>query len=416
MQPGGNSGGILAVAILALTLGTLCVALRIYTRKVVLNQLWVDDYFACASWVCLMGLVVQNFHNISTGLGSHFADIPPQVIPSFYLDMWLGLLIYQVTLLFTKLTLFFQFYRIIRQTSWRRQKLFYVVLMAIIAAWQIGQVFIQIFACDPVAKSWDMSLKGTCQPQSVMRNMNASANIASDFIILLLPLPIIWRLELRLKQKLALGGIFCLGFLSVPSPNLLWIFLLTSPSTCIIAILRVTVTPKSVTDPSWQTSNIIAWTTAEVMTGVIIASLSTLRPLVGRYIPGWATQRGGTSRGASYGASYKLKNFSSTLGSNVDRKSTFCARPGRVSGGGWLGMEEEAEQEQDQADLVGKYGGVSLRYPMPARLGPGMARSVGSIRVTKEWSVEANKPVTPTPFDDEEASQDGASRPTSHYL
>lgn len=180
-------------------------------------------------------------------------------------------------------------------------------------------------------------------------------------------------------------------------------------------------TPTSVTDPSWQTSNIIAWTTAEVMTGVIIASLSTLRPLVGRYVPGWATQRGGGSRGASYGASYKLKNFSSTIGSGVDRKSTFCARPGGISGGRWLGVEEEEEaaeqeQEQEQADLVGKYGGVSLRYPMPARLGPGMARSVGSIRVTKEWSVEANKPVTPTPFDEEEASQEEVSRPTSHCL
>lgn len=99
----------MAVAILAIVLGTLAVALRLYTRKIVLNQIWVDDYLACASWVsrkgtqsvakgiemcktdmevaqiCLMGLVVQNFHNISTGLGSHFADIPPQTLPAFYL-------------------------------------------------------------------------------------------------------------------------------------------------------------------------------------------------------------------------------------------------------------------------------------------------------------------------------------------
>lgn len=121
MQPGGNSGGLMAVAILAIILGTLAVALRLYTRKVVLNQIWVDDYLACASWVrrgdteassnytlvllhgiakltssaaqiCLMALVVQNFHNISTGLGSHFADIPPQTLPRFYLVCWLSML------------------------------------------------------------------------------------------------------------------------------------------------------------------------------------------------------------------------------------------------------------------------------------------------------------------------------------
>lgn len=134
--------------------------------------------------------------------------------------MWIGLLIYQVTLLFTKFTLFFQFYRIIRQTSWRRQKAFYIVLMSIIAAWQVGQVFIQLFACNPVAKSWDKSIPGTCQPISVMRNMNSSANIVSDFIILMLPLPIIWRLELPLKQRMAVAGIFGLGFLLVLHPIL----------------------------------------------------------------------------------------------------------------------------------------------------------------------------------------------------
>lgn len=104
----------MAVAILAIILGTLAVAFRLYTRKIVLNQIWVDDYLACAAWVsrrdteaypedtpfllhetniltssaaqiCLMALVVQNFHNISTGLGSHFADIPPQTLPKFYL-------------------------------------------------------------------------------------------------------------------------------------------------------------------------------------------------------------------------------------------------------------------------------------------------------------------------------------------
>lgn len=281
--------------------------------------------------------------------------------------------------------------------------------MSIIAAWQVGQVFIQIFACNPVAKSWDMSIPGTCQPMSVMRNMNSSANIVSDFIILMLPLPIIWRLELPLKQKMAVAGIFGLGFLLVLLPALLCSCDIRSLqfSTCIIAILRISVTSAKVKDLSWENSNIVAWTTAEVMTGVIIASLSTLRPLIGRYVPGWATQTGGTSARANY----KLKTFSSTIGSNADRKSTFSTRPGLVGDGGWLGVEEG-----EQADLVGKYGGVSLRYPMPPRLGPGMARSMGSIRVTKEWSVETNKPARSTEFDVEDISQEEMHEAHGHSL
>lgn len=78
---------------------------------------------------------------------------------------------------------------------------------------------------------------------------------------------------------------------------------------------------------------------------------------------------------------------------------------------GWLGVEEG-----EHADLVGKYGGVSLRYPMPPRLGPGMARSIGSIRVTKEWSVETNKPGRSTEFDVEEVSQEEIPEVTGHSL
>lgn len=76
-------------------------------------------------------------------------------------------------------------------------------------------------------------------------------------------------------------------------------------------------------------------------------------------------------------------------------------------------------EEAEQADLVGKYGGVSLRYPMPARLAPGMGRSLGSIRVTKEWSVEAKlarDTQSDMQEDPQEDHQEEASEPSGHHL
>ena len=37
--------------------------------------------------------------------------------------------------------------------------------------------------------------------------------VALDFILLLLPLPIVWRLDLAFKQRIAVSGLFCLGFI-----------------------------------------------------------------------------------------------------------------------------------------------------------------------------------------------------------
>lgn len=43
--------------------------------------------------------------------------------------------------------------------------------------------------------------------------MNASGNIISDVLVLVLPLPMIKGLKLPRNQKIALAGIFGLGFL-----------------------------------------------------------------------------------------------------------------------------------------------------------------------------------------------------------
>lgn len=51
MKPGANSANVLATAIVSIPLGTLAVALRLYTRKYLLKQVWIDDYLAIASWV-----------------------------------------------------------------------------------------------------------------------------------------------------------------------------------------------------------------------------------------------------------------------------------------------------------------------------------------------------------------------------
>lgn len=63
---------------------------------------------------------------------------------------------------------------------------------------------------------------------------------------------------------------------------------LTSNSTCIISILRVTLTTtQKITDLSWDIIPVVSWTTAELLTAVIVASLSTMRPLISRYVVGF---------------------------------------------------------------------------------------------------------------------------------
>jgi hypothetical protein len=41
-----------SVSVAFMTMTTVGLLLRLYTRKFVLNLIWIDDYLAVVSWVC----------------------------------------------------------------------------------------------------------------------------------------------------------------------------------------------------------------------------------------------------------------------------------------------------------------------------------------------------------------------------
>ena len=73
--------------------------------------------------------------------------------------------------------------------------------------------FLQSLMCLPVATFWDPSIGGKCLNRLLIWYFNASVNLATDFIVFSLPLPLISRLQLRRPQKVMLFLIFCIGFL-----------------------------------------------------------------------------------------------------------------------------------------------------------------------------------------------------------
>jgi len=50
----------------------------------------------------------------------------------------------------------------------------------------------------------------------------AILNLVTDISILLLPISVIWRLQIRKEQKVAISGIFILGSLYVHPPTMIF--------------------------------------------------------------------------------------------------------------------------------------------------------------------------------------------------
>lgn len=75
--------------------------------------------------------------------------------------------------------------------------------------------FLEIFACSPIAKSWDpLITDGYCVVDLRVLNAAATAhNSGSDFIILAIPHLIIWRLNMTWRKKLNLSIVFMVAIL-----------------------------------------------------------------------------------------------------------------------------------------------------------------------------------------------------------
>jgi hypothetical protein len=153
----------------------------------------------------------------SSGMGLHADLVPMKDIVMMAKWLVVAEILYAFNLGWTKLSLLLMYYRIFRFPYFKKMAW---VVGSFTMAWVVCITFLFIFICVPVQKLWYPELPGHCINQVGTWIANAAATILTDLVILLMPLPQIWRLRLGMREKLGLTAAFCLGFLQVPGPVL----------------------------------------------------------------------------------------------------------------------------------------------------------------------------------------------------
>jgi hypothetical protein len=87
------------------------------------------------------------------------------------------------------------------------------IMLGIVLSYMVATFFSSVFQCTPIPRAWDKTISGTCISIPMNWYANAGFSIATDFIILVLPMPNIYRSHLPSNQKLALMLVFALGTL-----------------------------------------------------------------------------------------------------------------------------------------------------------------------------------------------------------
>jgi hypothetical protein len=87
------------------------------------------------------------------------------------------------------------------------------ILMGFVITYGIATTLASIFQCTPIVRAWDKTTTGVCLNTTAFWFSNAALSIAGDVILIALPMPIIYKLKLKMNQKVSLMLVFCLGSL-----------------------------------------------------------------------------------------------------------------------------------------------------------------------------------------------------------
>ena len=149
------------------------------------------------------------------GMGDHVVKVKqmgPQALQRIRKMQYAIEITWSICTYMVKLSTLLLFGRIFHQPSARFRCCLYTTHV-FLALWTWGSFFSAIFRCIPVQSFWSPTIPGKCPHAMVGRVVTASLNSATDFILLALPMPLVWGLQMTVKQKIGVLCIFGVGIL-----------------------------------------------------------------------------------------------------------------------------------------------------------------------------------------------------------
>lgn len=84
-------------------------------------------------------------------------------------------------------------------------------MMGVVGCYGVAFVILFMTRCDPIYQQWNPQPGGSCRDLVVQELPSVSLNVIIDIIIVFMPLPVLWSLQLALRSKLVVSIIFSIG-------------------------------------------------------------------------------------------------------------------------------------------------------------------------------------------------------------
>ena len=238
--------------------------------------------------------------------------------------------LYVAVLNLTKLSILFFYLRVFPNKTFR---LITHIVMAWVFITSVVFFFMVIFQCIPIDYVW-LGWTGLYGPHrcldiNTITFVAAGFGIGQDVVILILPLPLLARLNVSPRSKLAIIVMFSLGIFAVVT-------------SCVR--LRYIVSFGSSINPTWDYVGTLVWTGLELAVAIIIASLPAIRLLFTRMLPAHVATPGprrsspGSQTPSKPSESFAEHARSGSMWSRSGTTASLCSKPQRRARLRWFSV------------------------------------------------------------------------------
>ena len=146
---------------------------------------------------------------VSIGFGKHM-EYAIGDAPSQFFTYWILNIFYNTALSLVKVSVLFFYARVFRTSMAFKIALWIMAFLVI--GWWVAIDVLALTECSPTARFWYRDSPGECLDFYRVNIGTAIPNACTDFILLVMPLPMLWSLKISVQRKLAYSVVFMFGY------------------------------------------------------------------------------------------------------------------------------------------------------------------------------------------------------------
>ena len=148
---------------------------------------------------------------VKLGLGKHVAEIPVENVHRQLKLLYVLYICYDLSVTLPKTSVLF-FYMRIFGTQNKPFKYALWITHFLVLFWFLFSLLFAVFQCNPVRKQFEPDLPGHCVAITTLWLSGAIPSVIVDFVLLVLPLPMLWRLKMKRSSRILIMAVFASGY------------------------------------------------------------------------------------------------------------------------------------------------------------------------------------------------------------